>query len=128
MKIASFFLAVTLLLAGLPSAAMAADEPSTGLKEGASSLLIPGWGQYQNGEFRTGTGRIKSGVMIAVEIAAIITTSVVGGVAGYPAVWVGIGLFIANHIWSGLDAFINAGKEPGVSLRGASAQEKVNPI
>ena len=98
----------------------------TGLKEGASSLIIPGWGQYQNGEFESETGKIKAGAMIALEIAAIITTSVVGGVAGYPAVWAGIGIFIANHVWSSFDAFLNAGKDPGLALGTASPSDKVD--
>lgn len=125
MKSTTMFLIVAVLLSVVhPSPVMA--QSATGVKQGASSLLIPGWGQYQNGEFDTRSGRIKSGVMIAAEIAAIITTAVVGGVAGYPAVWAGIGLFIANHVWSGIDAFVNAEKEPGVALGTRAPQDKVN--
>ncbi|MSR77932.1 MAG: hypothetical protein EXS63_06895 [Candidatus Omnitrophica bacterium] len=97
---------------------------SSGLEEGASSLIVPGWGQYINGEFQTDSGRLKSGTMIAVEIAAIITVSVVGGVAGYPLVWIGIGLLLANHIWSSLDAYLHAEPEPGIYLGTASFFEQ----
>lgn len=128
MKKTALFLFLTVFAAGLlPPAAMAA-ESSSGLKEGASSLLIPGWGQYQNGEFETRSGKIKSGAMIVIEIGAIITTAVVGGVAGYPAVWAGLGIFIFNHVWSGIDAFMNAGQEPGVSLGTEAPQDKVNTL
>ncbi|MDD5217591.1 MAG: hypothetical protein PHN49_02635 [Candidatus Omnitrophica bacterium] len=108
------------------SPAMAA---STGLKEGAASLLVPGWGQYLNGEFSDEQGgRIKSGIMVAIEIAAIVTTAVVGGVAGWPVVWVGIGLFIANHAWSAIDAFVCAEQEPGVALGTKAPSEKASQI
>lgn len=126
MKAATMFLLIAVLVSGFQPAPAHAAETSSGLKEGASSLLIPGWGQYQNGEFQNRSGRIKSGAMILIEIGAIITTAVVGGVAGYPAVWAGIGLFIANHVWSGIDAFMNAEKEPGVSLGTQAPQDKVN--
>jgi len=112
--------------AGIQPLPAFAAPASSGLKEGVSSLLIPGWGQYQNGEFQTRSGKIKSGTMIAIEIAAIATTAAVGGVAGYPSIWAGIGLFILNHVWSSMDAFMNAGQEPGVALGTQAPQDKVN--
>jgi hypothetical protein len=101
-----------LLGMGVP-AALAADEP---MKAAGKSLLIPGWGQYQNGEFDTQKGKIKVSVMAAIEVAAIVTTGVVGGICGAPQIWIGIGLFIANHVWSSIDAFVNAKEEPAVKL------------
>ncbi len=123
MKKVAIFLILPLMLLGMAApSAFAADEA---MKAAGKSLLIPGWGQYQNGEFETEKGRIKVGVMAAIEVAAIITTAVVGGVVGYPQVWIGIGLFIGNHIWSSLDAFVNAKEEPGVKLGTASPKDKV---
>jgi hypothetical protein len=113
MKKVSWLIVFTMLAAGWTAPALAADAS---LSAGAKSLLIPGWGQYQNGEFDSREGKMKVGAMAVIEVAAIITTGVVGGVAGYPQVWVGIGLFIANHVWSALDAFVNAQEDPGVNL------------
>jgi hypothetical protein len=123
MKTVAKLLLMTLVAFMLHSSAGFAAAP--GVKEGAASLLIPGWGQYMNGDFDSSSGRMKVGGMAALELAAIITTAVVGGVAGYPQVWVGIGLFIANHVWSGLDAFINAKSEPGVNLGTAAPHSKI---
>lgn len=100
--------------------AHAAGENS--LTRGAASLIVPGWGQYLNGELETTGGKIKTGVMILTEIAAIITTSVVGGVTGYPQIWVGIGLFIFNHVWSATDAYLNAPAGPEVALKESAAR------
>lgn len=123
-KLSAVLLILALMFTLCPVQAFA---ESSGLKEGASSLLVPGWGQYQNGEFQSRGGKIKSGIMIAVEIAAIVTTAVVGGTVGYPVVWAGIGLFIANHAWSCLDAFMNAGKKVGVALGTEAPIEKASP-
>lgn len=122
----ALFLMVALMFSGVTAApAHAADS---GVSQGVKSLLIPGWGQYDNGEFNTRSGKMKVGAMAALEIAAIITTGVVGGVVGAPQVWIGIGLFIANHTWSALDAFINATKEPSVNLGTGSSVEKVSVV
>ncbi|MFA6600207.1 MAG: hypothetical protein WC352_06140 [Candidatus Omnitrophota bacterium] len=115
-----FMIPVLLLGAGMP-AALAAD---TAMKAAGKSVLIPGWGQYQNGEFDTQKGKIKVAVMAAIEVAAIVTTGVVGGICGAPQVWIGIGLFIANHVWSSLDAYMSARPEPCVNLRTVSPAEK----
>lgn len=64
---------------------------SAGMEPAFKSLLIPGWGQYQNGEFESRDGRAKVAGMWFLEGAAILTTAIVGGIAGYPEVWVGIG-------------------------------------
>lgn len=114
MKTLAFLLILPVLLMGL--AVPPAQAEATGMEQGLKSLIIPGWGQYQNGDFETKSGRVKVGIMAVVEIAAIITTAVVGGVTGAPQVWVGIGLFIGNHVWSALDAFINAKQSPSVNL------------
>jgi len=103
-----------------------ASAEGSALAPAFKSLLIPGWGQYQNGEFETEAGKVKVGVMAALEVAAIITTAVVGGVVGAPQVWAGIGLFIANHAWSALDAFVNAKESPSVKLGTQPASDKVS--
>lgn len=107
-------LAIAALVMTSSSAAYAEAEKS--LTHGAASLLVPGWGQYINGELDTEAGKIKTGAMILIEVGAIVTTAVVGGVVGYPVIWVGIGLFIFNHVWSATDAFMNAPAGPGVAL------------
>lgn len=98
------------------SGATAYAEGNESLTHGAASLLVPGWGQYINGELDTKSGKIKTGAMILIEVGAIVTTAVVGGVVGYPVIWVGIGLFIFNHVWSATDAFMSAPAGPGVAL------------
>lgn len=120
MKKTAIFLVIALCAFSLYNPAPAYAGNSA-LKPGASSLLIPGWGQYQNGEFDTKGGRIKSWTMILVEVGAIVTTAVVGGTVGAPVVWVGIGLLIANHVWSSFDAFLNAPTEPGVAMSAQAA-------
>lgn len=90
---------------------------SESLTRGAASLVLPGWGQYLNGELDTKNGKIKTGAMIIIEVAAIVTTAVVGGVSGSPAVWVGLGLLIANHVWSATDAYVNASAGVEVSMQ-----------
>jgi hypothetical protein len=123
MKKLAILLILPVVLMGLAVPTASAADGT--LKAAGKSLLIPGWGQYQNGEFETEKGRIKVGVMAAVEVAAIVTTAVVGGVVGYPLIWIGIGLFIGNHVWSALDAFINAKEDPSVRLGTASPKDKV---
>ena len=123
-KLICLLVIIPVLVSGVFIPAASAAAP--GVKEGAASLIIPGWGQYLNGDFENRSGRMKVGAMAVVEIAAIITTAVVGGVAGYPQIWIGVGLFLANHVWSAVDAFINAKSEPGVQLGTLAAQDKLN--
>jgi len=113
-KIISLFLIAVFLLS---SGGIARAEGEESLTRGAASLIIPGLGQYLNGELGTGPGKLKTGAMILIEIGGIVTTAVVGGVAGYPQVWVGIGILIFNHIWSGTDAYIKAPAGPEASLK-----------
>ena len=127
MKKVALFLIIAMFLFTLDIPVCLAAE-SSGLREGGASLLIPGWGQYMNGEFETQKGKLKVSVMAALEIAAIVTTAVVGGIVGYPLIWVGIGIFILNHAWSAFDAFMNAGKEPGVTLSTAQTVDKVDIV
>ncbi len=122
MKKIALMMIIPLLFMGVLAPVASAEE--TGMKQAAKSLLIPGWGQYDNGEFNTESGKVKVGVMAAIEVAAIVTTAVVGGVCGAPLVWIGVGLFIANHVWSSMDAFMNSKKEPGVNLGTSSAKDK----
>ena len=119
------FLILIILFSAIIPSAMAADNSLT---SAGKSLLIPGWGQYHNGEFQTEGGKAKVAVMAAIEVAAIVTTAVVGGTVGMPAAWVGIGLFIGNHVWSALDAFVNAKSEPGVNLSTQQPLEKTNTL
>jgi len=96
MKKIALLLILPVLLVGLVVPAASAGEYA--LDRGMKSFMIPGWGQYENGDFQTRGGKIKVGIMAAIEVAAIITTAVVGSVVGAPQVWIGIGLFLGNHV------------------------------
>ena len=88
------------------------------MTRGAASLLLPGWGQYLNGEMENKNGKIKTGVMIVLEIGGIITTAVLGGTVGMPVIFVGIGILIFNHVWSAADAYMKAPQGPEVPMKG----------
>lgn len=120
-KIAISLILSTCLLALSPFAHAKGDE---NLTRGAASLLVPGLGQYINGELETKTGKIKTGTMVLLEVGAIVTTAVVGGVVGYPQIWAGIGIFIFNHIWSATDAYYYAPAGPEISLKEKSISER----
>lgn len=92
------------------------------LKNGGASLLVPGVGQYLNDEQSTKAGKVKMGAMILIEIGGIVTTAVLGGTVGSPIVWVGVGILIANHIWSATDAYMKADSGSGVSAQGTGAR------
>lgn len=113
-KVMSILLLASMAVFVVQGPAMAAN-PS--LTRGAASLLVPGLGQYINGELNTQGGKIKTGAMILLEIGAIVTTAWVGGVSGYPQIWAGIGIFIFNHLWSATDAYMQAPAGPEVSLK-----------
>ena len=121
-KSVSLILLVSVFILGISGPALAAGEES--LTRGAASLLIPGLGQYINGELETSNGRLKTGAMILLEIGAIVTTAVVGGVSGYPQIWAGIGIFIFNHVWSATDAYMKAPAGPEVSLKEKTTSEQ----
>lgn len=111
----STLLVASLLMFSMSSPLLAAGEES--LTRGAASLLVPGLGQYINGELEDSGGKLKTGVMILIEIGGIVTTAVLGGVAGYPQIWIGIGILILNHIWSASDAYVRAPAGSEVSLK-----------
>ncbi|HCM42846.1 MAG TPA: hypothetical protein DIS66_06015 [Candidatus Omnitrophica bacterium] len=75
-----------------------------GIKQGVSSFVLPTTGQAMNGEFNEG----KTKLMATMEVAAITTTVILASVVGGPVVWAGIGPLIANHTWSGYDAYKTA--------------------
>ncbi len=75
-----------------------------GLKQGTASFILPTTGQAMNGEFNDG----KTKLMATMEVAAITTTVILASVVGGPVVWAGIGPLIANHTWSGYDAYKSA--------------------
>ena len=77
---------------------------ATGIKEGASSLLLPTTGQAMNDQL----GNTKTKFMAGVEVAAVTTVAVLGTAVGGPVVWVGLGPLLANHLWSATDAYKNA--------------------
>lgn len=120
-KAISILLLASMAVFMVQGPAMAAN-PS--LTRGAASLLVPGLGQYINGELETQNGKIKTGAMILLEIGAIVTTAWVGGVAGYPQIWAGIGIFIFNHIWSATDAYMKAPAGPEVSLKETEVSQR----
>ena len=102
-KIISIILGSSLLFFGVQSA-------RAGVREGFSSLVLPGTGQVMNGQ----ASDFKTKVFGAVEIASIATTAILGGFVGGPVIWAGLGPLIANHLWSSADAHHNAqGKQQG---------------
>jgi len=117
------FIAVLLLATFMVAASGVAyaadtDKGEKSLTRGAASLVLPGWGQYLNGEMETKSGKIKTGAMIILEIGGIVTTILVGILVGVPAVWAGIGILIFNHIWSAADAYAKAPTGPEVAMKG----------
>ncbi|MBN1688979.1 MAG: hypothetical protein JW893_07750 [Candidatus Omnitrophica bacterium] len=75
-----------------------------GLKEASASMLLPTTGQAMNDEL--GSGKTK--IMAGVEVAAITTVAILGGLVGGGIVWAGLGPLIANHAWSSVDAYQSA--------------------
>jgi hypothetical protein len=117
------FIAVLLLATFMVAASGVAyaadtDKGEKSLTRGAASLVLPGWGQYLNGEMETKSGKIKTGAMIILEIGGIVTTILVGILVGVPAVWAGIGILIFNHVWSAADAYAKAPTGPEVAMKG----------
>ena len=112
--IAAVFMAVS----GVAYAA-GEDKGEKSLTRGAASLVLPGWGQYLNGEMETKGGKIKTGAMIVLEIGGIVTTILLGVLVGYPVIWVGIGILMFNHIWSATDAYAKAPAGPEVAMKGS---------
>lgn len=113
----------TLSLALVISMVFAFGSPSayaTGAKEAGASLFLPTTGQAMNGEL----GDTKTKVMAGVEVAAITTIAILGGVVGGGIVWVGLGPLIANHAWSATDAYKGAQRkqDPLVQEQMAEAQ------
>lgn len=77
---------------------------AVGAKEFTSSLLLPTTGQAMNGQ----VGSTKTKIMAGIEVAAITTTAILGGVVGGPIIWAGLGPLLANHAWSAADAYKGA--------------------
>jgi hypothetical protein len=98
-KTVSYFLFVIMAWSFVSAPAYA-----EGLKQGAASFILPTSGQAMNGEFNEG----KTKLMATMEVAAITTTVILASVVGGPVVWAGIGPLIANHTWSGYDAYKTA--------------------
>ncbi len=98
-KPVSFFIFILMALTSISLPARA-----EGIKQGVSSFVLPTTGQYMNGEFNDG----KTKLMATMEVAAITTTVILASVVGGPVVWAGIGPLIANHTWSGYDAYKTA--------------------
>jgi len=71
-----------------------------GVREGFSSLVLPGTGQVMNGQASDG----KTKVIAVVEVAALTTTAILGGFVGGPVIWAGLGPLIANHVYAAADA------------------------
>lgn len=82
------------------------------VKEAAASLLLPTTGQAINGQL--GNGKTK--FMAGVEVAAITTITIIGFAGGGPAVWFGAGPLVANHLYSSIDAYKNAGKNEQANI------------
>jgi len=120
-------IAITLLVTVMTFASGVAyaaehDKGEKSLTRGAASLLLPGWGQYLNGEMETKGGKLKTGTMIVLEIGGIVTTILLGTLVGYPVIWVGIGILMFNHIWSAVDAYAKAPVGPCVAMKGDTVE------
>lgn len=98
-KQASFFILFFMVMTSISFPAYA-----EGVKQGVASFVLPTTGQYMNGEFNDS----KTKLMATMEVAAITTTVILASVVGGPVVWAGIGPLIANHTWSGYDAYKTA--------------------
>lgn len=117
-KKAVAILLMVLLMGSAPAVGLASDAFSSG----TASFLVPGLGQYLNGEHETSKGKTKISLMALAEVGAILTTSIVGATVGYPQIWSGIGIFIANHAYSAYDAITNASEGPTVHVSGSRAR------
>lgn len=98
-KQTSFFIVILMAFSFISLPARA-----EGVKQGVSSFVVPTTGQYMNGEFNES----KTKLMATMEVAAITTTVILASVVGGPVVWAGVGPLIANHAWSGYDAYESA--------------------
>jgi hypothetical protein len=113
-------LVIAVLLCSAAGIAFAANGEA--VKSGTASFLIPGLGQYLNNEHESGKGQLKMAFFALTELGAILTTSIVGGVVGYPQIWAGIGIFIGNHVLSAVDAYRNAPDGPEVGMKGSGVR------
>lgn len=118
-KAVSILLVAMFLIAG---SGMSFAANSDSVQSGVASFLVPGLGQYLNGEHETGKGQLKMAFFALAEIGAILTTSIVGGTVGYPQIWAGIGIFIGNHVLSAVDAYMNAPNGPEVNMTGTGSR------
>jgi len=96
-KMTSYFILAAMIFG-------ASSAYAEGLKQGTASFILPTTGQAMNGEFNEG----KTKLMATMEVAAITTTVILAATVGGPVVWAGIGPLIANHSWSGYDAYKTA--------------------
>ena len=102
-----------------------AQTPSyaIGAKEAGASLLLPTTGQAMNDQL----GSTKTKVMAGVEVAALTTVAILGGVVGGPVIWAGLGPLLANHAWSAADAYKGANDKQnqfaGQQIQMAQAQK-----
>jgi hypothetical protein len=92
---------------------------------GAMSAILPCTGQWYNGELWTW----KSGAMAAIEAGSIFVLAFfAAGGAGDDAKMVcmaGAGGMIANHAWSGWDAWNVAKKNKGLAFNADQARQRV---
>ncbi len=109
------YLALVLMVMSFVQAPARAE----GAKQGAASFILPTTGQYMNGEFSEG----KTKLMAGMEVAAITTTVILASVVGGPVVWAGIGPLIANHTWSGYDAYKTAKEKENGTYSGGYDQQ-----
>lgn len=94
-------------------------------KVGLMSGLLPCTGQWYNGELKTW----KTGAMAAIEAGSIfVLVFFLSGAAGHDARMVcmaGAGGMIANHCWSGWDAWNVAKKNQGLALNADQQRQQV---
>lgn len=109
---------ISLALALILTGGIFSPSSWAAVKQGAASLLLPTTGQAMNGEL----GRGKTKLMAAVEVASITAITVIG-LAGGNILWFGVAPLLANHAWSGTDAYVSARRQSrpiGADIYGSS--------
>lgn len=118
-KVITLVLVVGIAFSACP---LAWADSGTPAWRATSSALIPGLGQILNDDHQTGTGKLKILTMWLIELGAIITTPILGSAEGFPIVMVGVGIFLANHAWSAIDAYQGASASQEVPTTGPTTR------
>lgn len=116
-------LVVVLMVIAIIFAFSSPSAMATGGREAAASFFLPTTGQAMNGQL----GTSKSKIMAGIEVASVTTIAILGLAAGGGVLWAGIGPLLANHTWSAVDAYKNAGskQDPVIQQQMQDAQRLI---